>query len=71
MQSNLAVNKYLNTVASCWISSTYLDMSFISPFSINKDKIKMNVPILMFPSQVTIWYVQEAAYLPVDSHINV
>ena len=23
MYSNLAVNKYLHTVASCWISSTY------------------------------------------------
>jgi len=23
MYSNLAVNKYMHTVASCWISSTY------------------------------------------------
>jgi len=37
-------------------------MRFVSPFIINNDKIKMRVPILMFPSQVTIGQVQEAAH---------
>jgi len=28
MYSNLAVNKYLHTVASCWISSAYLKIKY-------------------------------------------
>jgi len=37
MLSNLAVNKYLHTVASCWISSTYPNKDLLNSFSKNKD----------------------------------
>ena len=63
MYSNLAVNKYLHTVASCWISSAYFDGScreiqythFVFKFSflLQPYRLRDNVEIYCRAGQAT------------------
>jgi len=63
MYSNLAVNKYLHTVASCWISSNFIMPVYLCPSTWNK-----STPTKRISIKFDIWVFLENLSKKVEFH---